>query len=118
MQALVVVEGQALCEVPEATILKSLTTLIAVYYCFFYYSFPKPPPAAGMLLFVQELIMLDFEERIKKPTRYSALIDSLLADYIVHLITVLKRNLSLYVLFTPYFHLCLPFHMKLFNQYL
>ena len=79
MQALVVVEGQVLCEVPEATILKSLTTLIAVYYCFFI-SYPKPPPAAGMLLFVQELIMLNFEEKFKKPTRYSALIDSLLAD--------------------------------------
>lgn len=77
IQAFVVVEGEILCEVLDATIIKSLTVLIATYYVF-YISYPKSAPAAGLLLFIQEILMDKQEENLKKTTRYTSFIDSII----------------------------------------
>jgi len=66
-----------LCEVPNATIIKSFTVLIATYYVF-YISYPKSAPAAGLLLFIQEILMGKKELHLKKTTRYASFIDSII----------------------------------------
>ncbi len=76
IQAFIVVEGQILCEVSDATIIKSLTVVIATYYAF-YICYPKSAPAAGLLLLIQELLLDKHEEKLKKTTRYLSLFDSI-----------------------------------------
>ncbi len=74
-QAFVIAEGRIVLEVTEMTIINCIISLIAVYYAL-YISYPKALPAAGLLLFIQELLLEIKETQIKKSVRYTSLIDS------------------------------------------
>ena len=78
-QAFIIAEKRIIFEVEECSIIDALISLIACYYTL-YISYPKALPAAGLLLFIQELLMELRETEVKKSVRYTALIDSLLDD--------------------------------------
>ncbi len=77
LQAFVVAEGRIVLEVTEISVVDSIISLIASYYAL-YISYPKALPAAGLLLFIQELLMEIRETQIKKSVRYTSMIDSIL----------------------------------------
>ena len=76
-QGFIVAEKQILLEVDGFNILEGLITLLASYYVF-YVSYPKSGPAAGTLLFLQEVVLNEQAQVIRKPARYSSLINSVL----------------------------------------
>ena len=76
-QGFIVAEKQILLEVDGFNILEGLITLLASYYVF-YVSYPKSGPAAGTLLFLQEVVLNEQAKVIRKPARYSSLINSVL----------------------------------------
>ena len=55
-----------------------MTSLLAAYYAF-YVNYPKSHPAAGILMFMQELLCIP-DDTSKKSSTYSSLIDYLTAD--------------------------------------
>jgi len=75
-QGFIVAEKQILLEVDGFNILEGLITLLSCYYVF-YASYPKSGPAAGTL-FLQEVVLNDPAKLIRKPARYSSLINSVL----------------------------------------
>ena len=76
-QGFIVAEKQILLEVDGFNILEGLITLLSCYYVF-YVSYPKSGPAAGTLLFLQEVVLNEPAKLIRKPARYSSLINSIL----------------------------------------
>ena len=56
-----------------------MTSLLAAYYAF-YVNYPKSHPAAGILMFMQELLLCIPDDTSKKSSTYSSLIDYLTAD--------------------------------------
>ena len=78
-QGLIVAEKTELFEVDQFTISVGMISLLAAYYVF-YINYPKSHPAAGILMFMQELLLCIPDETTKKSSTYSALIDYLTAD--------------------------------------
>ena len=76
-QGFIVVEREILLEVEEFNILEGLVALIATYYVF-HVNYPKSGPASGVLLFIQEVLMNMPAKHVRKPARYSSLVNSLL----------------------------------------
>lgn len=79
MQAFVIGEGQVLFEISEChSVIDSVISLFAAYYVL-YVNYPKSAPAAGLLLFVQEVLMGMKELNLKKTVRYSSFINSVMS---------------------------------------
>ena len=76
-QGFIVAEKEILLEVDGFNIMEGLITLLSCYYVF-YVSYPKSGPAAGTLLFLQEVVLNEPAKLIRKPARYSSLINSIL----------------------------------------
>ena len=76
-QGFIIAEKKIIFEVDGFTVLQGLITLLATYYVF-YINYPKSGPAAGTLLFLQEVLLNQPAKNIRKPARYSTLINSVL----------------------------------------
>lgn len=76
-QGFIIAEKEILFEVDNFSIVDGITTLLASYYVFFV-KYPKSAPAAGLLLFLQEIILNKPAKNVRKPARYSALVNALL----------------------------------------
>ena len=76
-QGFIVAEKQVLLEVEDFSILEGLITLLCSYYVF-YVKYPKSAPAAGLLLFLQEVILDEPAKHVRKPARYNALVNAVL----------------------------------------
>ena len=72
-------ERAVLFEISDFNIAEGLISLLASYYTY-YISYPKSSPAAGILLFMQELLLCMPDTTVKKTSTYSSLIDALTAD--------------------------------------
>ena len=64
-QGFIVAEKDVLFEVDGFNLLEGIISLIATYYEF-YVSYPKSSPAAGVLLFIQEVLLCQPDVQIKK----------------------------------------------------
>ena len=71
-QGFIVAEKQILLEVDGFNILEGLITLLSCYYVF-YVSYPISGPAVGTLLFLQEVVLDEPAQVIRKPAHYSSL---------------------------------------------
>ena len=76
-QGFIVAEKQILLKVEDFSILEGLITLLCCYYVF-YVRYPKSGPAAGLLLFLQEVILNEPAKHGRKPARYSSLVNAVL----------------------------------------
>ena len=78
-QAFITAEKCILFEVDNFSPLEGLISLISTYYDF-YVSYPKSPPAAGLLLFIQEVLLDQTKEKQKKTAKYVQLVNAVLSD--------------------------------------
>ena len=64
-QGFIVAEKEILFEVTNFSIVEGLVCSIASYYAFFV-SYPKSSPATGILLFIQEMLLCNRDDTVKK----------------------------------------------------
>ena len=77
LQAFIVAEQDILFEATDFTTIGGIVSLLASYYVY-YVKYPKPIPAYSLLLFMQEHLLEQPEVSVRKPARYSALVNTLL----------------------------------------
>ena len=77
IQGFVVAEGEIIFEVEDFCLMNGLLYLLASYYVF-HVSYPKSSIAAGVLLFLQEVILNKPDDTIKKTSKYRTLINSVI----------------------------------------
>ena len=76
-QGFIIAEKEILFEVDNFNIIDGLITLLASYYVY-YIKYPKSGPAAGLLLFLQEVILNKPAKHVRKPARYSSFVNAVL----------------------------------------
>ena len=76
-QRFIVAEKPSLLEVDNFSIIDGLTTLLASFYVH-YVGYTKSGPAAGLLLFLQEIILNKPAKHVRKPAHYSSLVNAML----------------------------------------
>jgi len=70
-------EKQILYKIPQFSVMKGIVSLIASYYTFFV-SYPASSPAKSFLLFVQEILLGKKDAGVKRPSKYSKLLNKIL----------------------------------------
>jgi len=72
-----VAEKEILYKIPGFSVIEGIISLIASYYTFFV-SYPASSPARYFLLFLQEILLGKKEAGVKRPSKYTELLNKVL----------------------------------------